>query len=122
MDRIQKLEAKIQRIKEEEADKKKAKFQYLVGQCLHRAHTSYEKITAIDRVNTDRYGDEITFDCIHVHFDNRGDEYNSGASIQLDGYGSDYVDDIDKHIISLDDFNRAFDACVDLITRKIKNR
>lgn len=114
MDRIQKLEAKIQRIKEEEADKKKAKFQYLVGQCLHRAHTSYEKITAIDRVNTDRYGDEITFDCIHVHFD------NSGASIQLDGYGSDYVDDIDKHIISLDDFNRAFDACVDLITRKIK--
>ena len=28
MDRIQKLEAEIQRIKEEEADKKKAKYQY----------------------------------------------------------------------------------------------
>ena len=54
MDRIQKLEAEIQRIKEEEADKKKANYQYLVGQCLHRAHTSYEKITAIDRVSTDR--------------------------------------------------------------------
>lgn len=54
MDRIQKLEAEIQRIKEEEANKKKAKYQYLVGQCLHRAHTSYEKITAIDRVSTDR--------------------------------------------------------------------
>lgn len=121
MDEIQRLEAKIQRIKEEEADKKKAKFQYLVGQCLHRAHTSYEKITAIDRVNIDRYGDEIIFDCIHVHFDNRGDEYNSSASAQLDGYGSDYADDIDKHIISLDDFNRAFDACIDLITRKAKN-
>lgn len=45
MNKIQELEAEIQRIKEEEADKKKAKYQYLVGQCLHRAHTSYEKST-----------------------------------------------------------------------------
>lgn len=119
MNRIQKLEAEIQRIKEEEADKKKARYQYLVGQCLHRAHTSYEKVTAIDRVSTDRYGDEITFDCIHVHFDNRGDEYNSGASIQLDGYGQDYAQDIGGHTISLDVFNKAFNDCVDLITRKI---
>lgn len=120
MDRIQKLEAEIQRIKEEEADKKKAKYQYLVDQCLHRAHTSYEKITAIDRVSTGRYGDVIAFDCIHVHFDNRGDEYNSGASIQLDGYGQDYAQDIDEHTISLDVFSKAFNDCVDLITRKIK--
>lgn len=120
MDKIQRLEAEIQRLKKEEADKKKAEFQYLVGQCIHLAHTSYEKITAIDRVNTDKLGDEIIFDCIHVHFDNRGDEYNNSARIQLDGYGSGYADDIDKRIISLDDFNRAFDACVDLITRKIK--
>ena len=43
MNRIQKLEAEIQKLKKQEADKKKAKYQYLVGKCIHMAHTSYEK-------------------------------------------------------------------------------
>ncbi len=36
IDRIQKLDAKIQRIKEEKADKMKAKYQYLVGHASTR--------------------------------------------------------------------------------------
>lgn len=118
MDRIKELEAEIQRIKEAESEKRKAKYQYLVGKCLHRAHRFYEKIIAIDRVNTDCYGDEIIYDCVRVNFDNRGDEYNSDAGIQLDKYGLAYAENIEKYIISSDDFNKAFDACIDLITRK----
>lgn len=103
MDRIKELEAEIQRIKEAEAEKRKAKYQYLVGKCLHRAHRLYEKIIAIDRVNTD---------CC-------GDEYNSDAGIQLDKYGLAYAENIEKYIISSDDFNKAFDACIDLIQENI---
>lgn len=49
MSRIQELEAEIQRIKKEEADKKKALYQHFVGKYVRRAHTSYEKIIGIDR-------------------------------------------------------------------------
>ena len=73
MNRIQELEAEIQRIKKEEADKKKAMYQHFVGKYVHRAHTSYEKIIGIDRINTDEFGDEVVFDSIHVYYDNRGD-------------------------------------------------
>lgn len=48
MSRIQELEAEIQRIKKEEAESKKAKYQHFVGKYAHRAHTSYEKIIGID--------------------------------------------------------------------------
>lgn len=100
MNRIQKLEAEIQKLKKQEADKKKAKYQYLVGKCIHLAHTSYEKITAIVRVNTDEIGDEVVFDCIHVYFDNREDVSNSDSSIQLASYAGEYVERIEKNIIS----------------------
>ena len=105
MNRIQKLEAEIQKLKKQEADKKKAKYQYLVGKCIHLAHTSYEKITAIVRVNTDEIGDEVVFDCIHVYFDNRD------SSIQLASYASEYVERIEKNIISQEAFDKAMDDC-----------
>ena len=109
MNRIQKLEAEIQKLKKQEADKKKAKYQYLVGKCIHMAHTSYEKITAIVRVNTDEIGDEVVFDCIHVYFDNREDVSNSDSSIQLASYAGEYVERIEKNIISQEVFDKAMD-------------
>lgn len=118
MDRIKELEAEIQRIKEAEAEIRKAKYQYLVGKCLHRENRVYEKIIAIDRVEADFLGDEIMYDCVRVIFNNRGDEYNSDAGIHLCKYGIVYADHVDKDIISSDVFNKAFDACVDFITRK----
>lgn len=118
MDKIKDLEAEIQRIKKEEAEKKKAKYQYLVGKCVHRAHTSYDKIISIDRIDTDEYGDEVVFDCINVYFDNRGDEYNNEASINLQSWGQGYAEELDKQIISCDTFDKALNDCVDLIKRK----
>lgn len=120
MNKIQELKAEIARIEKEESDKKKSEYQYLIGKCVHRAHTSYEKITSIDRVHTDEYGDEVVYDCIYVYFDNRGDGYNSDASINLQGWGHGYAEDLKEQIISIDDFNSALDTCVDLIKRKAK--
>ena len=111
MNRIQKLEAEIQKLKKQESDKKKAKYQYLVGKFIHMAHTSYEKITAIVRVNSDEIGDEVVYDCIHVYFDNREDVNNSDSSIQLASYASEYVERIEKNIISQEAFDKAMDDC-----------
>lgn len=118
MNKLQELKAEIARIEKEEADKKKAEYQYLVGNCVHPAHTSYKKIISIDRVHTDEYGDEIVFDCVDIYFDNRGDEYNSDASINLQSWGQGYIEDLQKQIISPEVFNNALDACTDLIKRK----
>lgn len=120
MDKLKELEAEIQRIKKEVADKKKAEYQYLVGKYVHRSHTSYEKIMSIDRVMTDEDGDEVIFTSVKVYFDNRGDEYNSDANIELQNWGQAYADDLNRQMISVEDFNKSFDACVDLIRRKIK--
>ena len=62
------------------------------------SHGAYflRKITAIVRVNTD----EIGYDCIHVYFDNREDVSNSDSSIQLASYAGEYVERIEKNIIS----------------------
>lgn len=120
MNRIQKLEAEIQRIKKEEAENKKAKYQHFVGKYVHRAHTSYEKIISIDRVDTDEYGDEIVFDSILVYFDNRGDEYNNDAGINLQGWGQAYAEELEKQLITPEDFSKALNDCIDLIKRRLE--
>lgn len=119
MNRIQELEAEIQRIKKEEAEKKKAKYQHFVGKYVHRAHTSYEKIISIDRVDTDEYGDEIVFDSILVYFDNRGDKYNNDAGINLQGWGQAYAEELEKQLITPEDFSKALNDCIDLIKRRL---
>jgi hypothetical protein len=119
MNRIQELEAEIQRIKKEEADSKKAKYQHFVGKYVHRAHASYEKIVGIDRIDTDEFGDEVVFDSIHVYYDNRGDEYNNDASINLQGWGQDYAEKLEKQLIPPETFNKALNDCIDLIRRRL---
>lgn len=119
MSRIQELEAEIQRIKKEEAESKKAKYQHFVGKYAHIAHTSYEKIIGIDRIDTDEFGDEVVFDSIYVYFDNRGDEYNNDASINLQGWGQAYAEELEKQLISQEVFNKALNDCIDLIKRRL---
>lgn len=119
MNKIQELEAEIQRIKKEEAEGKKAKYQHFVGKYVHRAHTSYEKIVGIDRIDTDEFGDEVVFDSIYVYFDNRGDEYNNNASINLQGWGQAYAEELEKQLISPETFNKALSDCIDLIRRRL---
>ena len=119
MNRIQELEAEIQRIKKEEADSKKAKYQHFVGKYVHRAHTSYEKIVGIDRIDTDEFGDEVVFDSIHVYYDNRGDEYNNDASVNLRGWGQAYAEELEKQLISHETFSKALNDCIDLIKRRL---
>lgn len=119
MSRIQELETEIQRIKKEEADKKKALYQHFVGKYVRRAHTSYEKIIGIDRIDTDEFGDEVVFDSIHVYYDNRGDEYNNDASINLQDWGQAYAEELEKQLISPETFNKALNDCIDLIRRRL---
>lgn len=112
MNKIRDLEAELQQLKNMEADKKKAKYQYLVGKCIHKAQTSYEKITAIARVDTDgELGDVVVYDCIHVYFDDRENVSNDDASIQLASYSREYVRWIEQYIISQDVFYKAMDNC-----------
>ena len=119
MSKIQELKAEIKRLEEENAESLKSKYQHLVGKCLSRAYTSYEKVTNIHSVNTDDAGEEITYDCISIHFDKRGDEYNNSASISLDGYDSIYEKDVERYSISQESFEEAFNGCIDVIKKKI---
>ena len=59
----------------------------------------------------DEIGDEVVYDCIHVYFDNREDVNNSDSSIQLASYASEYVERIEKNIISQEAFDKAMDDC-----------
>lgn len=119
MSKIQELRAEIKRLEEENAESLKNKYQHLVGRCFSRAYTSYEKVTNIHSVNTDDVGEEITYDCICIYFDKRGDEYNNSASISIDGYASVYEEDIEQYSISQESFNEAFNGCVDVIRKRI---
>ena len=119
MNRIQELEAEIQRIKKEEAESRKAKYQHFIGKYIHTAHTSYEKIIGIDRIDIDEYGDIIVYDSIHIHYDNRGDEYNNDASINLQGWGQSDAGELEKQLISPETFNKVLNDFIDLIKRRL---
>lgn len=119
MSKIQELRAEIKRLEEENAESLKRKYQHLVGKCFSRAYTCYEKVTNIHSVSTDDVGEEVTYDCIRIFFDKRGDDHNYGASITLDGYSSIEEGDIERYRISQEIFNEAFNGCVDVIRKKI---
>lgn len=116
--KIQELRAEIHRLEKEDSKSLEAKYQYLIGKCLHRAHTSYEKITGIDYISKDQYGEEVIFECIYVYFDNRGDEYNFNPSISVAKNGTIESRDIERCLISQEVFNNAFESCVELIRKK----
>lgn len=118
MSKIQELQEEIKRLKDLENEELMAKYNHLVGVCLHRAHTSYEKITAISHVDVDKIGVEVHFDCVGVYYDNRGDDYNSDAYIRLLRYGCIHEDDIEDAIITQEQFEEAFISCFDFIKRK----
>lgn len=119
MSKIQELKDEIERLEKENKESLKSKYQYLVGKCIHRAHTSYEKVTNICSVDISKRGDDITYDCIRIYFDNRGDDYNSDASISLDVYGTIESEDIEIYLISQEKFNEAFSACIELFKNRI---
>ncbi len=56
---------------------------------------------------------------IHVYYDNRGDEYNNDASINLQGWGQAYAEELEKQLISHEAFNKALNDCIDLIKRRL---
>lgn len=121
MNKIQELKAEIRRLEEEESESLKVKYQYLVGKCLHRAHTSYEKVTGISYVSKDSIGEDVTFECISVYFDNRGDDYNVNPYISVLQEGTIKLCDIERSIISQETFNEAFESCVELIKKKTQS-
>ena len=59
----------------------------------------------------------MVYDCIHVYFDNREDVSNSDSSIQLASYDGEYVERIEKNIISQEVFDKAMDDCIAHIKR-----
>lgn len=123
MGKIEELKAEIERIEKEEEQKRLDKYQYLVGKCIHKAYTSFHKVTNVCSVNEYKGEEEITYDCISVHFDDRGDDYNNNASISLNEYRQIKKEDIQQYLITEERFQKAFCSCYDLIKRKanIKN-
>lgn len=121
-EKIKKLEQQIADIRKANDEEVKAKYSYLVGKYLHRAHTSYEKITAIDRVSIEDFGDEITFDCVYVYFDDRKNIVNQDASISLGSYGQIESTDIERYLISKEVFDTAFNKCFEFIKNKTMNQ
>ena len=122
MDEIQELQARIKQLKEEKNNALLEKYQYLVGKCLHRAYTSFEKITAINSVDagSEEYPDEISFDCIDIYYDGRRDENNTQSHITFGSYRCDMrIDEIESHFIDEETFVKAFNDCVACIGRLI---
>jgi len=119
-DKITELQNEIKRLSEEQEQSQIDKYNYLIGKCLHRATTSWEKITAIHRVDYDEYdGDEITFDCISIYYDERGSEYNCNCGISLDAYGSICAKYFEKQEITPEKFLSIFEATTNFIRTKI---
>ena len=119
-DKIKELKEKIKQMEEEKELSQIAKYNYLIGRYFHRAHTSWEKITAIDYVDYDEYdGDEIHFECINIYYDDRGDEYNRKCYISMDSYGSLYAKDIEQQETTEEKFRCAFEGITDFIKSKI---
>jgi len=118
-DKITELQNEIKRLSEEQKQSQIDKYSYLIGKCLHRAVISWEKITAIHRVDYDEYGgDEITFDCISIYYDEHG-EYNRKCGISIDNYGNIYVKDIEEKEITSEKFCSIFEATTNFIRTKI---
>ena len=120
MNKIEKLKDEIRQLEEKKTKGLKSKYTYLIGTCIHSAHTSYRKITSIDYV--EEYGAfyDIGYSCINVYFDNRGDDYNIDASISINTYSNINSENIERYIISNDKFNIAFESCIDFLRRKTK--
>lgn len=114
-EKIEKLQSEIQRLREEESSKGIEVYQYLVGKYLHRAATSWEKITAIDRVDEDM---EITFDCVSIYYDDR-DGKNEDCSINNRSYGSIDSEDIQRYEITKEKFDKIFDKAIKRIKESI---
>ncbi len=119
-EQIKQLQTQISELNKIKEAELKEKYQYLVGKCFHRAHTSYEKITEVNFITENTGGNfDVHYYCIKVYFDNRGEDYNSNASIELSGYGEIESDDIEIYEISKDVFEQNFTACYELIKSKI---
>jgi len=119
-EKIQELKNQIKLIEEEGKQSQIDKYSYLVGTCISRATTSWEKITEICRVEYDEYdGDEIHFDCIGIYYDDRigGSEQNTHATLNC--WGSIYAKQIEKATITNEKFLEIFNKTVDLIKSKI---
>lgn len=119
-DRIKELEEQLAKAREEEDNKALEKYQYLIGKCLHKAATSYQKITGINwvnlRVNNSGDVDEICYDCIDIYCNIKGALPN--ARIDTDESYEIYSNNIDDYIISEEVFNKALNECIEVIKNK----
>lgn len=119
-DRIKELEEELAKAREEENNKALEKYQYLIGKCLHKAATSYQKITGINwvnlRVNNLGDVDEICYDCIDIYCNTKGGLPN--ARIDTDESYEIYSNDIDDYVVSEEVFNKALNECIEVIKNK----
>jgi len=118
--KIQELRQQIKQLEEQQSQSQIERYSHLIGKCLHRAATSWELITAIDRVEYDEHdGDEITFDCISIYFDDRGDDYNNDCSLSLSSYGQFYIEDLERYEIPKEKFIEIYEKTVGFTRKQI---
>lgn len=114
MNKIEKLQEQIKRIREDEEAQAKEKYKYLVGTCLRPAFTSFELITAIDRAD----GERVIYDCISVYMDERYTD--SETKVSNKSWGTIEIEDLEKSKISKDDFDKAMEEALRRITSSAK--
>lgn len=120
MNRIQKLEEELRKLQMEEAEIKKEKYKHFVGKCVHDIGSiSYEKITGIKAVETQKDGSEkIDYERIVIYFDNSGGD-SDVAIINMPSSSSAYADDLEENITTQEAFNKVFEDCIALIKRRM---
>lgn len=122
MNKIQKISAEKPQTEKEEVENKRAKYQYLVGKCVHIMPTSYEKITEIVRVNTYElddvvFDDEVIYKSIHFYIDNTKEADVDKLAIYPSFMGNEFAKKINKKIISQEEFNNIVDSSLALIKK-----
>ncbi len=117
---IQELREKIKQLEKDQEQSQIDKYAYLVGKCFHRATTSWEKVTAINRVDPNEFqGDEINFDCISIYYDECEGKYSNDCIISSNSWGDIYDYDIERQEISPEKFSDIFENAVKFIRSKI---
>ena len=123
MGKIEELQAELKKLQAEEENSRISNYQYLIGKCICRPDFFYDKIIKIDDVDDDDDDDpEINYTSISVCYEAKKYDDNEAPSIALDDWGSIPISSIDESIISDEEFNRIFEASVEILKKKILNQ
>ena len=103
--------------KELDSESKIAKYKNMIGKYLYKAPNIYKKIVSIDRVSAGECWDVIHYTSVTVIYDMD----TPFAKIQLSNYELIEDFEIEEHLTNKENFEKAYQNCMDLIKKFYKN-